>query len=34
MRGEGERSEPAGGDLRGEGERCEPAGGEVQATAA
>jgi tRNA dimethylallyltransferase len=28
LSGEGERSEPAGGDRRGEGERSEPAGGE------
>ncbi len=27
-RGEGERSEPGGGDLRGEGERSEPGGGD------
>jgi hypothetical protein len=27
--GEGERSEPAGGDLAGEGERSEPAGGDL-----
>ncbi|CAN5876084.1 phenylacetate-CoA oxygenase subunit PaaJ [soil metagenome] len=27
--GEGERSEPVGGDLRGEGERSEPVGGDL-----